>query len=112
MNHIAMALAAVALAPMPAGAGGGGHGPPPPIVGGVVPDHGSVDGGTAVTVFGSFFMPRSIVKFGGVEATQAEVVAQDRITAITPPHQAGRVAVTVGSAIRGWAFIYEETGGR
>jgi hypothetical protein len=107
---------AFALALLPAGARGhgrgGGGGPPAPIVGTVEPEQGPAEGGTHVTVKGSYFPPRSRVTFGGVEATQVVVVATDRITAVTPPHPAGRVTVTVGSGARGWAFTYGESDGK
>lgn len=107
-----LAVTAAALASVPPGTRGGTSGPPPAIVGSVTPNHGPVEGGTPVTVLGSYFRPRSIVRFGGVEATQSVVVAQDRVTAVTPPHKAGWVAVTVGGGVRGRTFRYEETRGR
>ncbi len=81
-----------------------------------MPSRGRVEGGTAVAVTGSNFLPGARVLFGETEATQVVVVAQGRITAVTPPHRAGRVNVTVEapghqSGGRAWAFTYEETGG-
>jgi len=107
---MAVVVAAAVMALWPAGARGGrgtGGGPPGPTIGSVTPDHGPAEGGTHVTVKGSYFTPNSRVTFGGVEAKDVVVVAQGRITAVTPPHPPGRVAVTVGGGVRGLAFTYE-----
>ncbi|HUK65210.1 MAG TPA: IPT/TIG domain-containing protein [Anaeromyxobacteraceae bacterium] len=87
---------------------GGGGGPPAPTIGKVTPAQGPVGGGTPVTLSGNNFPPGSRVTFGGVEAKDVVVVNRKCITAVTPPHAAGRVSVTVGSGIRGLAFTYEE----
>jgi len=85
-----------------------GGGPPMPSVDSVTPKRGPVEGGTTVTILGDYFPQSARVSFGGVEAQQVVVVNPGRITAVTPPHHAGRVAVAVGGGVRGWAFTYEK----
>jgi len=111
MRGSAIFLAVLGLILVPTGVLGG-HGPPAPTVGSVIPSCGPVEGGTPVTVIGNNFPPLSRVVFGGVEARSVVVVAHDRITAVTPSHAAGCVAVAVGSGVRGFSFTYVEANGR
>jgi MYXO-CTERM domain-containing protein len=67
---------------------------PPPTLAAVVPTSGPIDGGTEVTLTGSHFEEGATVTFGDVPAT---VVGTDlgSISATSPAHLAGTVAVTV-----------------
>lgn len=68
------------------------QGPRPTVVN---PNEGPLAGGTRVTIGGSGFVVGATVKFGGVAATNVSVVSATSITATTPAHQAGQVAVEV-----------------
>ena len=69
-----------------------------PAVTGVTPGSGPTDGGTAVTITGTDFAPGATVSVGGSAADGVSVVNSTTITATTPPHAAGAVAVTVTNA--------------
>ena len=56
---------------------------------------GPVAGGTAVTITGTNFASGATVTFGGTAATSVIVTNSTTITATTPAHAAGAVAVTV-----------------
>jgi len=101
-------LLALLVAPVIATA----KGPPPPLVGHVEPVRGPAGGGTPVTIVGSNFRSGVRVVFDGVEATEAVVVSDSRITVVTPPHRPGPVDVAVRNVDwqrggRGRAFTYE-----
>ena len=66
-----------------------------PAVTGVAPGAGSLDGGTAVTITGSGFLSGATVDFGGAAATAVTVAGTTTITATTPAHTPGKVAVKV-----------------
>ena len=61
----------------------------------VAPVSGSIAGGTAVTISGTNFVAGATVSFGGTAATNINVVSSTSITATTPAHAAGPVAVAV-----------------
>jgi len=61
----------------------------------VVPNFGTVTGGTNVTINGTNFAAGATVTFGGTAATNVVVVSAIKITAKTPAHAAGAVNVTV-----------------
>jgi hypothetical protein len=61
----------------------------------VVPNFGTVTGGTNVTINGTNFAAGAAVTFGGTAATNVVVVSAIKITAKTPAHAAGAVNVTV-----------------
>jgi IPT/TIG domain-containing protein/dockerin type I repeat protein/Ig-like domain-containing protein/PKD domain-containing protein len=61
----------------------------------VVPNFGTVTGGTSVTINGTNFATGATVTFGGTAATNVVVVTSIKITAKTPAHAAGAVNVTV-----------------
>lgn len=109
MKPLSIALGlALAGAPAPALAG---HGPPPPMVGSVTPSSGPALGGTPITVTGSNFRPGATLTFGNVDASDVVVVSSSTLTAVTPPHAPGAVAVSVTnrdrqSGTRGLAFRY------
>jgi len=67
---------------------------PAPVVAGVSPSSGAVDGGTAVTITGSDLGGAVEVDFGGVPAAFS-VNPDGSITAIAPAGAAGTVDVTV-----------------
>jgi hypothetical protein len=69
--------------------------PPAVELTGVSPPSGPTSGGTAVTLTGSGFAAGATVSFGGAAASSVVVQNAARITAVTPAHAAGTVAVTV-----------------
>ncbi|MFF9815919.1 IPT/TIG domain-containing protein, partial [Streptomyces sp. NPDC014006] len=66
-----------------------------PSVSGVSPNQGSVSGGTTVTLTGVNLSGATAVSFGGVPAASFTVNSGTQITAVSPAHAAGAVAVTV-----------------
>lgn len=68
---------------------------PAPVVSSVSPNSGSMGGGTSITITGSAFQAGATVTFGGTPATNVAVVSATTITATTPSHTAGSVAVVV-----------------
>jgi hypothetical protein len=67
---------------------------PPPVVSGVSPAVGSVDGGTQVTITGTDLAAATEVDFGGIAAVFT-VNDDGSLTATAPPGVAGTVDVTV-----------------
>ena len=71
----------------------------PPAVLALVPDTGPTGGGTEVTIVGTGFLgaacPGNGVLFGLVPAVSCKVIDGNKIVAITPPHFAATVIVTV-----------------
>ena len=61
----------------------------------VNPSTGSTAGHTLVVIDGSGFRDGAVVTFGGIPATETHVIADAIITAVTPAHDAGAVAVAV-----------------
>ena len=97
MKSLAIAIG-LALAALPARALAGGRSgsqPPPPVVESVEPASGPAEGGTPITVTGSFFRAGAMVTLGRVDATDVVVVSSSRLTAVTRPHAPGAVVVTV-----------------
>ena len=77
----------------------------------VVPNFGTVTGGTIVTINGTNFAAGATVTFGGTAATNVVVVSPIKINAKTPAHAAGAVDVTVtntdtstGTATNGYLY--------
>jgi hypothetical protein len=66
-----------------------------PAVTAISPTSGSANGGTAITITGTGFLPGASVKLGGTVATGVTVVSSTSITATTPAHAAGPVSVVV-----------------
>lgn len=56
-----------------------------PAITTISPTQGPVDGGTTVTINGSFFVNGSSVTFGGAEATNVTWVSASKLTAVTSP---------------------------
>jgi uncharacterized protein (TIGR03382 family) len=89
-----------------------------PFVVAVSPNTGATTGGTTVTVAGANFVSGAKVRFGGVEATSVVVASPVSITAVTPPHAEGAVAVEVsnpdgqsGSLANGFTYTAQNNGG-
>lgn len=62
----------------------------------IVPNRGTMAGGTAVTIHGTGFKQDSTVLFGGTPATSVVVdPSGTSITCITPPHQVGAVDIVI-----------------
>ncbi|MGI6285534.1 IPT/TIG domain-containing protein [Neomoorella humiferrea] len=85
-----------------------------PVVKSIDPGAGSVLGGTRVTIGGEDFREGVKVYFGGTEALEVVRVDYKTVTAVTPPHVAGTVDVTVvnpdaGSYTLRRAFTYQGT---
>ena len=68
--------------------------PVPPTISSVSPNTGNPAGGTIVVITGTGFTGASIVTFG-TNAPSFVVVSDTQITATTPPHAGGAVAVSV-----------------
>lgn len=68
---------------------------PAPTVISITPNAGTTNGGTAVTIAGTGFLPGASVKLGGTAATVLQVANSTIITATTPAHAAGAVSVVV-----------------
>jgi len=64
-----------------------------PGVTSVAPSNGALAGNTPVTITGTGFLAPASVTFGGTAATNVIVVSSTSITATTPAHSAGLVAV-------------------
>jgi photosystem II stability/assembly factor-like uncharacterized protein len=61
----------------------------------VTPASGTTAGGVAFTLTGTGFRAGIVVMVGGVPATSVVVVSATSISAVTPPHAAGPVSVTL-----------------
>ena len=89
----------------------GGNGGPGVV--GVWPVSGPDAGGTVVSLSGTGLTGASGVVFGGGAASSVTVVSDTRLTAVTPPHPAGAVEVTVvtplGSATLPGGFTFTAT---
>jgi hypothetical protein len=69
-----------------------------PVLTGISPTSGAVNGGTKVTLTGSGFTSGASVTFGSVTAGDVQVIDSTTITVTTPPHAAGAVDVKVAIA--------------
>jgi hypothetical protein len=78
-----------------------------PLPTSVSPNTGSLNGGTAVTINGSGFLPGGtyIVNFAGTPATAVVATSTVTITCVTPPGPIGAVAVTVTDPVHPTAPI-------
>lgn len=76
----------------------------------VEPNEGAAAGGTEVTLSGQNLTGTTGVTFGGVAATEVEVVDDSTVTCVTGPHAAGVVDVVatdnIGSKTETGAFTY------
>jgi hypothetical protein len=67
----------------------------PPSITGISPSSGSTEGGTNVTITGTSFIGATSVTFGGIAATNINVVNSTTITCITPARSIGAVGIIV-----------------
>ncbi|HVF90388.1 MAG TPA: phospholipase D-like domain-containing protein, partial [Blastocatellia bacterium] len=67
----------------------------PPTITGIMPNSGSINGGTTVEITGTNFAAGATVTFAGLPATNITVVSNTTITAKTPAHAEGAVDVVV-----------------
>jgi alpha-tubulin suppressor-like RCC1 family protein len=58
---------------------------------------GPASGGTQVTITGNFFTYVNAISFGGVPAASFKVISGEEISAVSPPHAAGTMDVTLTS---------------
>ncbi len=85
---------------------------PAPLIDGIAPAFGRLPGGTRVTISGASFTDTAdtTVTFDGVAASALQVVSHNTITATTPPHAAGTVAVRIinrnGGSSLNFGFTY------
>ncbi|WP_228796579.1 beta strand repeat-containing protein [Nocardia nova] len=80
-----------------------------PTLTAIVPNVGSVTGGTTVVLTGTNLTGATSVSFGGTPATSFTVDSATQITAVAPAHAAGTVLVTVttaGGTSNGVAYTY------
>ena len=85
---------------------------PPPTISSLSPSHGSVTGGSKVTIAGANFDKVTGVSFGGVPAAAFSVQSEGAITAKSPKRKApAKVPVTVttfaGTTAVPATFTYE-----
>ena len=94
--------------------GGSGVNRYAPLVLGINPDRGPVQGGTVVALEGNFFDPApgaTTITFGTVAATNVSCATSRRCTATSPPGSVGVVAVTATTSAGtsdAVAFVYRE----
>jgi hypothetical protein len=81
-----------------------------PTIAGVSPSSGPLAGGTTITITGAELTGTTNVTVGGVPATGVTVVNATTVTAVTPAHAAGLVAVALatpgGAVAAAGAFTY------
>jgi len=83
-----------------------------PTIKSISPGTGPLAGGTTVTITGTNFGPGATVTFGGTPATGVTVASSTSITATTPAHLPGPVAVRVtvngqaGSLANAFTYTY------
>jgi hypothetical protein len=76
---------------------------------GLQPNHGPFVGGTTVLLRGRGFRPDSTVRFGGLEVdgTQVQLIDDNRLQVVTPPHPPGVVTINVRTADGAEALLDE-----
>ena len=72
----------------------------PPLVSSITPTAGSTLGGTQIRIIGSNFEPMSTVRLGDSPASNVVVNSSSSMTAVTDPHSAGVVDVSISSGGR------------
>ena len=89
---------------------------PAPTVATITPNSGTTNGGTALSITGTGFLPGATVKLGGTSATVLAVVNSNIITATAPAHAAGAVSVVVtntdtktGTLTNGYTYVAPPT---
>lgn len=83
--------------------------PPQPTITDLQPNKGPIKGGQAITVSGTNFISGAKVFVGDVLATQIVFVNDKKITAVTPAHAQGNVAIKVENIPNNPDFSYEIT---
>ncbi len=76
-------------------ASGQGVSNPPPTIVAISPASGTINGGTALTVTGTGFLPGATLSLAGTPANNVSVVSNTTISATTPAHAAGTVDIVV-----------------
>ena len=89
----------------------GGWGPCRPIINSISPREGSIDGGGAVTIMGSYLGGATQVMFGDVPAASFTQISSTRIVAIAPAGPVDAVVdvaviTSAGTGIRDNAFTF------
>jgi hypothetical protein len=69
-----------------------------PTITSVSPRAGPTGGGTTVTINGTGFVPGTTVKFGTTASGTVTFVSPNKLTAVSPAHAAGTVAIRVTTA--------------
>jgi hypothetical protein len=69
--------------------------PPIPTIDSIAPANGPIAGGTPVTIQGSGFSAGTQVFFDNIAALSVDILSAQSLVAVTPPHAAGLVDVTV-----------------
>ena len=64
----------------------------------MIPTSGPTSGGTLVTITGNNFLQLAGVSFGGTPGTAVNVLDDNELTVLSPPHAAGVVNVNVTTA--------------
>ena len=72
-----------------------GWGPCAPVITSVLPNVGTIVGGTSITISGNYFPGTTSVTINGVAATGIQIVNASTISAITPAGATGSAAVSV-----------------
>ncbi|MES4890999.1 IPT/TIG domain-containing protein [Streptomyces sp. NPDC096012] len=67
----------------------------PPTISAIAPPQGPTTGGTTITLTGTGMTGSTAVRFGSTNATSFVVNSATQITAVSPAHAVGAVAVTV-----------------
>lgn len=80
-----------------AGCGGGGSNPPTPapVIASITPTVGPMAGGTQVTIAGTNFYGTTSVTFGGVAATNVNIVSNLLVQVTTPAGTTATANVTL-----------------
>lgn len=73
----------------------GQWGPCPAVISSVTPSHGSVLGGTVITISGSGLAATSSVTIGGAVCTNLVLISATQVQATTPPGVAGNAPIQV-----------------
>ena len=68
---------------------------PPPVIRGIYPNRGPIDGGTEVTIRGNNFRDGAVVFIGGMQVEQLDNLSPTKIHLKTPPSPPGRKDVYV-----------------
>lgn len=70
---------------------------PVPKLTGISPSSGSIEGGTVVTITGSWFNGTKDVRFGGKSGTGLNIIDNSHLTIITPPSSPGTIPISISN---------------